>query len=106
VSDNVSSDSVSSEVERLRAELAAAQAQAANLETALHTSRRIGAAIGILMSQYGLQDEEAFDLLRVVSQDTNRKISDLAEDVLHTGGLDYVSRARDRRGRARLRVVN
>lgn len=59
-----------------------------NLERALHTSRRIGSAIGILMASYKTTEQQAFDLLRIVSQTTHRKLSDIAEDVLLTGALD------------------
>ena len=97
---------VTLDVERLRAELSAARARADNLEIALRTNRRIGAAVGVLMSEYCLSPEDAFDLLRVVSQDTNCKIIDLAEDVLYTGTLDCASLSRDRRGRAQLRLVD
>jgi DNA-binding response OmpR family regulator len=42
--------------------------KAANLELALASNRQIGAAMGILMSQLRLTDEQAFDLLRKASQ--------------------------------------
>jgi hypothetical protein len=59
-----------------------------NLERALHTSRRIGSAIGILMVSYKTTEQQAFDLLRIASQSTHRKLADIAEDVLLTGALD------------------
>jgi len=45
----------------------------------------IGTAIGILMAVRGITEPEAFDLLRVVSQHTNRKLRDIAEDVVRLG---------------------
>jgi hypothetical protein len=39
-----------------------------NLETALVTARRIGAAIGVLMSRHQVTDAQAFNLLREASQ--------------------------------------
>lgn len=61
--------------------------KACNLEQALHNSRDIGAAIGILMSRHLLTREQAFERLQTASQHTNRKLRELAEDVIHTGDL-------------------
>ena len=58
----------------------------ANLSIALQSSRRIGAAIGILMAG-GLSEEAAFAELRRSSQNANRKLRDVADDVLLTGAL-------------------
>jgi tetrahydromethanopterin S-methyltransferase subunit F len=97
------------EIQRLRAELADTQARADHLEVGLRTNRRIGAAIGIVMSEYRLSIDAAFELLRTISQHTNRKVRDLAEDVLYTGTLDCSgptrSSVRADRPRAHLRVV-
>lgn len=60
----------------------------ANLEQALVTCRRIGAAIGIVMATRKVAEEQAFDALRVASQQTNRKLRDVADEVLLTGVLD------------------
>jgi hypothetical protein len=81
-------DAVRRDNERLRAELSVARAKIDDLETALLSSRRIAAAMGILMSQHHLSMDAAFDVLRVASQHNHRKIRDLAEDVLYTGTLD------------------
>jgi AmiR/NasT family two-component response regulator len=59
----------------------------AHLEFALETNRRIGIAIGIVMSRYLQTDTQAFDSLRVVSQRSSRKLRDIAEDVIRTGAL-------------------
>ncbi|HEY0167042.1 MAG TPA: ANTAR domain-containing protein [Jatrophihabitans sp.] len=75
------------ERERLAEILAARQAQADNLRIALTTNRCIGTAIGILMANHKLTSEAAFDLLRRVSQHSNRKMHDLAIDVIDTGAL-------------------
>ncbi|MFL6162518.1 MAG: ANTAR domain-containing protein [Jatrophihabitantaceae bacterium] len=61
--------------------------RADNLDLALASGRRIGAAIGILMSSRRLTEQQAFEALRVASQHSNRKLRDLAEDVLLTGEL-------------------
>jgi AmiR/NasT family two-component response regulator len=59
-----------------------------NLEAALATNRRIGMAVGILMSSLKVTDTEAFDLMRVVSQRTNRRVRAVADEVIDTGTLD------------------
>ena len=64
------------------------------LDVALHTNRRIGAALGILMARRGLTHEQAFLTLRQASQNSNRKLRDLAEDILETGGLPHIHPAR------------
>jgi GAF domain-containing protein len=61
--------------------------RAENLQKALHNSRRIGAAVGILMYSRRLTETEAFAALRSASQNTNRKLVDVAEEVLATGDL-------------------
>ncbi|MDT0213021.1 ANTAR domain-containing protein [Rothia sp. ARF10] len=63
------------------------QERADNLEIALRNSRRIGTAIGILMHARRIDEAAAFDLLRRQSQDTNRKLASIAEDVVRTGVL-------------------
>jgi ANTAR domain-containing protein len=79
-------DRVAAQVQRER--LAAEAARAADLETALASNREIGKALGILMATHKISSEEAFDLLRVVSQNSNRKLRDLAEEVNRTGVLE------------------
>jgi hypothetical protein len=61
--------------------------RAEQLQRALETSRRIGVAIGILMAHHKLTQTQAFDLLRIASQNTNRKMRDIAEEVTITGTL-------------------
>jgi hypothetical protein len=63
--------------------------RAENLEKALHSSREIGVAVGILMATHKLTREQAFDLLRITSQNTNRKVADIAVQVGDTGTLPY-----------------
>jgi ANTAR domain len=58
-----------------------------NLETALQTNRRIGVAIGVLMSRHGLSEDDAFARLARASQLTNRKLRDIAEAVVYEGDL-------------------
>lgn len=61
--------------------------RADHLNVALVSGRRIGAAIGILMASRRLTEQQAFEALRVSSQRGNRKLRDVAEDVLLTGEL-------------------
>ncbi|CAN7304658.1 GAF domain-containing protein [Knoellia sp. LjRoot47] len=63
------------------------QERADNLEIALRTSRRIGTAIGILMHGHRVDERTAFAMLRRRSQDTNRKLAAIADDVVRTGLL-------------------
>jgi hypothetical protein len=74
-------------VEQLRADLATAREKIANLERALTSNRRIGAAVGILMYRHKITYDQAFELLRVASQESHRKLHDIAEDVLTLGQI-------------------
>lgn len=58
---------------------------AQKMEAALASSRDIGAAQGILMERYKITREEAFGLLSTVSQRTNRKLRDVALQMVETG---------------------
>jgi AmiR/NasT family two-component response regulator len=68
--------------------IAALQAKVANLEIALRANRRTGMAIGILMCEKKLTEDEAFNLLRVYSQHRYVKLVNVAETVILTGTLD------------------
>ena len=48
----------------------------------------IGRAKGILMERFKITADQAFDVLAQVSQDANRKLSAVAEDLTRTGTLD------------------
>ncbi len=63
------------------------QSRAENLEAALCTSREIGVALGVLMRQYGLNQQRAFTLLRSTSQRTHRQLREIAAEVAYTGAL-------------------
>ncbi len=59
----------------------------------------IGQAQGILMERHKITADQAFALLVSASQWTNRKLQDIAEQLVHTGQLDVASRtAPPRRG--------
>ena len=59
--------------------------RAKHMEAALDSSRDIGAAQGILMERYKVTRNEAFGLLSVVSQRSNRKLRDIALELVETG---------------------
>jgi GAF domain-containing protein len=68
------------------AAIAAADAQhLENVTSALVNRDVIGQAKGILMERFKITSEEAFAVLAKVSQDTNRKVSGVAEDLARTG---------------------
>ncbi len=67
---------------------ARSQAKVADLTRALRSNRLIGTAMGILMAEHKVTREQAFDLLSIASQHANRKLADIAEDVVATGLLD------------------
>ena len=77
-------------VERERlVELANSQRTVAtNLERALTSNREISVAVGILMATHELTTEQAFDVLRTVSQSSNRKLHAIALEFTRTGILD------------------
>lgn len=66
---------------------------AEQLMNALHTSRTIGAAIGIVMADRKVCEGEAFDILRRASQHANRKLRAVADEVVRTGDLSVLPKA-------------
>jgi flagellar biosynthesis chaperone FliJ len=74
-------------LQQMNERLTAAQGQISHLETALQSNRRIGMAIGIVMTRFGLTEQQAFERLSRHSQQTNTKLRELAEQVVYTGTL-------------------
>jgi hypothetical protein len=66
--------------------------RAANLERSRVTGQQIGAAVGLLMAVKRISHDEARDLLRTTSQQVNRRVSDLAAEVVATGVLPRAKR--------------
>ncbi|WP_411283591.1 ANTAR domain-containing protein [Lapillicoccus sp.] len=66
----------------LKIETAADHELGEHLQSALRVNRRIGVAIGLVMAQLGFTDEEAIQALRHSSMDANRKLVDVAEDII------------------------
>jgi hypothetical protein len=83
---------------------AAARERAAQLQQALLTNREIGVAMGVLMNQHKITRRQAFDLLRIASQNTNRKLADIAVEVGDTGTLDLPGQAAPGRRRTAART--
>jgi GAF domain-containing protein len=63
-----------------------ASRQGEQLESALSTRDRIGQAKGIIMERYGVDDVRAFEMLRRLSQDSNTRLTDIAQRVIDTRG--------------------
>lgn len=74
-------------VGRLRALLSARQAKIDNLELALQSNREIGVAVGIIVATSRCSADQAFEVLRRVSQHSNRKIRDIAAEIGYTGEI-------------------
>ena len=75
---------------------ATAEAKTRNLLVALKSSREIGVAMGIIMAYEKVTRDQAFDLLRIASQHTHRKVADIAAEVAETGVLPQAARDRTR----------
>ncbi|WP_168207624.1 ANTAR domain-containing protein [Microlunatus elymi] len=71
----------------LQEALAEAENEIASLRTALEANRVIAVALGILIERYGISQDTAFAYLKRLSQDNNRKLRDLAAELVDTGKL-------------------
>jgi len=58
-----------------------------HLQVALEHARIIGRAQGVIMARENCDSDAAFDTLRRASQCTNRKLSDIAEEI--AGSFDH-----------------
>ncbi len=65
------------------------QEKVENLKRGLTSSREIGKAVGILMVTHGLDDAQAFDVLRRASSSLNIRLAEIAQRVVdeHRTGL-------------------
>ena len=61
-----------------------ASRQGEQLQSALTTRDRIGQAKGIIMERYGIDDVRAFKMLKQLSQDSNTRLTDIAQQVIDT----------------------
>ena len=76
---------LAAEMDRLQRNRDSASRQSVNLQAALEGNRRIGMAVGILMRALPATEEQAFEVLRQVSMQSNVKLRDVAERVIYTG---------------------
>lgn len=60
---------------------------AENLADSLRANREVGVAMGVLMHRHRLTREQAFDLLRLASQELSMDVSEVAATVADTGDL-------------------
>jgi signal transduction histidine kinase/DNA-binding response OmpR family regulator len=65
----------------------AAETTVGQLRQALQSNRTTGTALGIVMTRYELDAERAFQVLKRTSQQSNRKLHDIAAEVVRTGAL-------------------
>ena len=72
-----------STAEMTQAALALERARGDQLARAVKSNRRIGIAVGIVMVVHRLPDVAAFEALRRASMNFNRKVADVAEDVIY-----------------------
>jgi len=61
--------------------------QQRHLETAMQTKREIDIAVGMLLERFNLDRSLAFDILRRLARSTNRKIAEVATDLIERGEL-------------------
>jgi hypothetical protein len=74
-------------IAELQADGIVSQEHAAQMEEALRSSRKIGAAIGVIMTSRQLDEEQAFAVLKAASQNSNRKMRDIADELVSTMGV-------------------
>jgi AmiR/NasT family two-component response regulator len=65
------------------------------LQTAVQSRHMIGVAQGILMHNYGIGMEQAFEVLRRYSSHTNVKLREVARHVVESGDLPDGNRIAD-----------
>ncbi|QBX57252.1 ANTAR domain-containing protein [Nocardioides seonyuensis] len=57
---------------------------AAQMERALQSSRTIGTAVGILMAEREIRQDEAFTVLKAASRNSNRKLREVAQELVES----------------------
>jgi GAF domain-containing protein len=61
----------------------------ATLAQAIDARKLVGQAMGILMERYDLDSDRAFEVLKRYSQQTNRKLRDVAQELIDTRRLPH-----------------
>ncbi len=67
--------------------LAASEVEVAQLHVAMKNRTVIGQATGMLMLMLNVSEEQAFDYLRRVSSHRNRKVTEIAEEIVRDRAL-------------------
>lgn len=65
------------------ARLAQCEAMVQQLQSALASNRRIGAAVGVVMASLDVDYDVAFAAVVRLSQNSNRRVADVAEVILN-----------------------
>src|SRR5690349_4577936 len=60
----------------------------ANPETRLSSALHIGIAIGILVERHRIAPDDGFDMLLKAGATQGRRVSDVADDLVHDGVLE------------------
>jgi transcriptional regulator with GAF, ATPase, and Fis domain len=63
--------------------------QQASLAQAIDARKLVGQAMGILMERYDLDSDRAFEVLKRYSQQSNRKLRDVAQELIDTRRLPH-----------------
>jgi response regulator NasT len=84
-------------------QLQALRREAADLRQALGERKVIDQAKGVVMRRLGVGDEEAYGLLQKQANDTNRKLAEVAREVLAAEGVFGALQGRKRSARRRRR---
>lgn len=71
----------------LATSLALSQQRSEQMERALASNRQIATALGILIGRHSIDHETALNLLRWESQKRNRRVVDIAEEIIAAGDL-------------------
>jgi hypothetical protein len=71
-----------------RHEPEAATAKIAELETAVERRTVLGQASGIVMERFGLSAEDAWGVLVKLSQNSNRKVYEIARELVETREIE------------------
>jgi response regulator NasT len=69
-------------VMRRFAELMALRGESAQLSSALQTTRATSIVVGLLMERLKLSEKQAYDRLRLYCRSQNRKVTEVAADIL------------------------
>lgn len=87
-------DGAATELLQLAERSVALRRSCENLRFALTTNRTIAAATGILMALQHMTYDAAFEALLRCSQGTNRKVREVAAEVVETGALPHLPEGR------------